>query len=53
MIVTPKIIEWWVAVFALMRIGAVAIPGTSLLVGSGRSFSSFSRYCDKDMNTIN
>lgn len=35
MIVLPKVVEWWVAVFALMRIGAVPIPGTSLLVGSG------------------
>ncbi|KAL8277980.1 hypothetical protein RQP46_009612 [Phenoliferia psychrophenolica] len=26
-------VEWWVVLFGLMRIGAVPIPGTSLLVG--------------------
>lgn len=28
-------VEWWVVLFGLMRIGAVPIPGTSLLVGKG------------------
>ncbi|GAA5914314.1 uncharacterized protein JCM6883_001812 [Sporobolomyces salmoneus] len=32
MIQTGRIVEWWFAVFGLMRIGAVAVPGTSLLV---------------------
>ncbi|GAA5936026.1 acyl-CoA synthetase [Sporobolomyces koalae] len=32
MIQTGRVVEWWFAVFGLMRIGAVAVPGTSLLV---------------------
>ncbi|GAA5981426.1 hypothetical protein JCM5350_004061 [Sporobolomyces pararoseus] len=32
MIQTGRIVEWWFAVFGLMRIGAVPVPGTSLLV---------------------
>ncbi|GAA5967236.1 hypothetical protein JCM11641_000484 [Rhodosporidiobolus odoratus] len=32
MIVLPRVCEWWIAVFGLQRIGAVAVPGTSLLV---------------------
>ncbi|KAK4051864.1 hypothetical protein OIV83_002569 [Microbotryomycetes sp. JL201] len=31
--VLGRVTEWWVALFGLMRIGAVPVPGTSLLVG--------------------
>lgn len=37
MIQTGRIVEWWFAVFGLMRIGAVPVPGTSLLVAKGES----------------
>lgn len=45
MIVLPKVVEWFTAVIALMRIGAVPIPGTSLLVGSDLSFRAQSSEC--------
>lgn len=38
MIQTGRVVEWWFAVFGLMRIGAVAVPGTSLLVAKGQSY---------------
>lgn len=31
----PRVIEWWVVILGLMRVGAVPIPGTSLLVAKG------------------
>ena len=37
MIQLGRRVEWWVTLFGLMRIGAVPIPGTSLLVGKGES----------------
>ncbi|GAA6058757.1 hypothetical protein JCM10212_001873 [Sporobolomyces blumeae] len=38
MIQTGRVVEWWFAVFGLMRIGAVACPGTSLLVAKDLKF---------------
>ena len=34
----PRVCEWWIAIFALMRIGAVPVPGTTLLVSSGKPY---------------
>ncbi|GAA5881051.1 hypothetical protein JCM8547_001583 [Rhodosporidiobolus lusitaniae] len=34
----PRVNEWWIAVFGLLRIGAVPVPGTSLLVGKDLKF---------------
>ncbi|KAM0788367.1 hypothetical protein ACM66B_001507 [Microbotryomycetes sp. NB124-2] len=31
--VLGRVTEWWIALFGLMRIGAIPVPGTSLLVG--------------------
>lgn len=36
----PRICEWWIALFGLMRVGAVPVPGTTLLVSSGEWRSS-------------
>lgn len=38
LIQTGRVVEWWYAVFGLMRIGAVACPGTSLLVSKDLKF---------------
>lgn len=40
MIVLPKVCDWWICCFGLMRIGAIPIPGTSLLVGKDLEFRS-------------
>ncbi|BGP38606.1 hypothetical protein JCM10450v2_002555 [Rhodotorula kratochvilovae] len=34
----PRIVEFWPAIFGLMRIGAVPVPGTSLLVAKDLKF---------------
>ncbi|GAA5936719.1 hypothetical protein JCM3775_000179 [Rhodotorula graminis] len=34
----PRVLEFWVAALGLMRIGAVPVPGTSLLVGKDLEF---------------
>ncbi|GAA6010179.1 hypothetical protein JCM11491_005378 [Sporobolomyces phaffii] len=44
MIQTGRIVEWWFAVFGLMRIGAVPVPGTSLLVAKDLKYRAES--CD-------
>lgn len=37
MITLPRLTEWWITLFGLMRLGAVPIPGTTLLVAKGAS----------------
>ncbi|GAA5975559.1 hypothetical protein JCM10908_005202 [Rhodotorula pacifica] len=34
----PRIVEWWPALYGLMRLGAVPVPGTSLLVAKDLKF---------------
>ncbi|GAA6003100.1 uncharacterized protein JCM10292_002861 [Rhodotorula paludigena] len=34
----PRVVEFWPAIFGLMRIGAVPVPGTSLLVAKDLQF---------------
>ena len=34
----PRVLDFWTAIFGLMRIGAVPVPGTSLLVGKDLEF---------------
>ncbi|BGP14573.1 hypothetical protein JCM10213v2_002522 [Rhodosporidiobolus nylandii] len=34
----PRVPEWWIAVFGLQRLGAVPVPGTSLLVAKDLKF---------------
>lgn len=31
----PRVIEWWIILLGLMRMGAVVVPGTALLVAKG------------------
>ncbi|GAA6002262.1 hypothetical protein JCM10207_003152 [Rhodosporidiobolus poonsookiae] len=38
MIQLPRVVEFWVAMFGLQRIGAIAVPGTSLLVAKDLNF---------------
>ena len=35
MMTLPRLSAWWICVFGLMRLGAVPIPGTTLLVAKG------------------
>ncbi|KAK4058387.1 hypothetical protein OIO90_000545 [Microbotryomycetes sp. JL221] len=40
--VLGRVTEWWICLFGLMRIGAVPVPGTSLLVGKDLQYRATS-----------
>ncbi|SCZ99085.1 BZ3500_MvSof-1268-A1-R1_Chr3-1g05803 [Microbotryum saponariae] len=42
MVQLPRVAEWWIVIFGLMRLGAVPAPGTSLLVAKDLKFRATS-----------
>lgn len=42
MVQLPRVVEWWVVIFGCMRLGAVPVPGTTLLVAADLKYRASS-----------